>query len=173
MESTVITTSQRLTVRTLTVDDAPFIADLHSRTEVIVPLGMEPSRGVEEERDRVIRWADLFGDEHDVGVWGVQVGDGHLVGLVLFKTLRPQGDHDGYEVGWRLHPDAWGHGYATEAAAAVVARAFETSDLDVVYAVVRPTNTRSRAVADRLAMHPVGDLVYGGVLHDLLAIERS
>jgi RimJ/RimL family protein N-acetyltransferase len=43
----------------------------------------------------------------------------------------------------------------------------------VVYAVVRPTNTRSRAVADRLAMHPLGDLVYGGVLHDLLAVERS
>jgi RimJ/RimL family protein N-acetyltransferase len=50
--------------------------------------------------------------------------------------------------------------------------AFAERDFDVVSAVVKPTNSRSRAVADRLAMVPVGDLVFDGVLHDLLAIER-
>jgi RimJ/RimL family protein N-acetyltransferase len=64
------------------------------------------------------RWADLFGDARDVGVWGI---------------LRPQGDHDGCEVGWRLHQDAWGNGYATEAAASVIELAFTERDLDVVY----------------------------------------
>lgn len=172
MASAVITTSQRLTVRTLTEEDAPFLADLHGRAEVVEPLGMEPSTGVQEERARLDRWADLFGDARDVGVWGAETGDGSLVGLVLLKTLRPQGDHDGYEVGWRLHPDAWGNGYATEAAAAVIDVAFTKRDLDVVYAVVKPTNPKSRAVADRLAMTLVGELVFDGVLHDLLAIVR-
>jgi RimJ/RimL family protein N-acetyltransferase len=148
------------------------MADLHGRAEVVDPLGMEPSTGVQEERARLNRWADLFGDALDVGMWGIEASDGNLVGLVLLKTLRPQGDHDGYEVGWRLHPDAWGNGYATEAAAAVIDLAFTERDLDVVYAVVKPTNSKSRAVADRLAMRPVGDLVFDGVLHDLLAIER-
>ncbi len=178
MASTVITTSERLTVRRLSDEDVPFMADLHGRTEVTGPLRMEPSTGIEEERARLHRWVDYFGVAGDVGVWGIDVGEGHLVGLVLLKTLRPQGDHDGYEVGWRLHPDAWGHGYATEAAAAVMAMACTERNLDVVYvvyvvyAVVEPMNSRSRAVADRLGMHPVGDLVFDGVLHDLLAGER-
>jgi hypothetical protein len=46
MASTVITTSERLTIRTLTSEDAPFMADLHGRAEVVDPLGMEPSTGV-------------------------------------------------------------------------------------------------------------------------------
>ena len=172
MASTVITTSERLTVRRLSDEDVPFMADLHGRTEVTGPLRMEPSTGIEEERARLHRWVDYFGVAGDVGVWGIDVGEGHLVGLVLLKTLRPQGDHDGYEVGWRLHPDEWGHGYATEAAGAVIGMAFTDRNLDVVYAVVKPTNAKSRAVADRLGMRPVGDLVFDGVLHDLLVTER-
>ena len=172
MASTTITTSERLTVRTLTDEGVPFMADMHGRIEVADPLGMEPSTGIEEERARLGRWVNLFADAGDVGVWGIEVGDGHLVGLVLLKTLRPQGDHDGYEVGWRLHPDEWGHGYATEAAGAVIGMAFTERNLDVVYAVVKPTNSKSRAVANRLGMRPVGDLVFDGVLHDLLVRER-
>jgi RimJ/RimL family protein N-acetyltransferase len=110
MASTVVTTSKRLTVPTLIDEDAPFMADLHSRAGVVDPMGMKPSTGIEEERARLKRWAELFGDAGDVGAWGIEVGDGHLVGLVLLKSLPPQGDRDGYEVGWRLHSDEWGNG---------------------------------------------------------------
>jgi RimJ/RimL family protein N-acetyltransferase len=59
------------------------------------------------------------------------------------------------EIGWHLHPFAWGHGYATEAGAAAARRGF-AAGLDEVYAVVRPDNTRSLAVCRRLGMTPLG-----------------
>ena len=44
---------------------------------------------------------------------------------------RPeQDDWPGVEVGWALHPDAWGRGYATEAGAASLAYAFDVMGLD-------------------------------------------
>ena len=70
--------------------------------------------------------------------------------------LKPLPDGVGeFEVGWHLHPDSWGHGYATEAARAVVQQAFEDG-LPEVYAVVRPGNERSVAVCRRLGMDPLG-----------------
>ncbi len=62
---------------------------------------------------------------------------------------------DDIEVGWHLHPDSWGRGYATEAAAAAVDRAF-AAGLKRMYAVVKPGNTASIAVTRRLGMTPLG-----------------
>ena len=55
-----------------------------------------------------------------------------------------------FEVGWHFHPDAWGHGYATEAARGALGWAFDRG-LDEVYAVVRPDNAPSLKVCGRLA----------------------
>jgi RimJ/RimL family protein N-acetyltransferase len=76
-----------------------------------------------------------------------------VAGTVLLKPL-PEGVGE-VEVGWHLHPDSWGRGYATEAARAVVDRGF-TAGLPEVYAVVRPGNARSMAVCRRLGMAPLG-----------------
>ena len=56
------------------------------------------------------------------------------------------------EVGWRLHPDWWGHGYATEAAAASLRLGFESGGLDEIVAFTTTLNTRSQAVMERLGM---------------------
>jgi len=74
---------------------------------------------------------------------------------VLFKPL-PNGVGE-VEVGWHLHPDSWGHGYATEAARAVIDRGFGAGVAEV-YAVVRPGNEASIAVCRRLGMTPLGRL---------------
>ncbi len=62
----------------------------------------------------------------------------------------------GTEVGWSLHPDARGHGYCTEAAAATMEFAFETLGwTDVVHSIV-PDNLPSKAVARRLGSRCLG-----------------
>ena len=56
----------------------------------------------------------------------------------------------GAEVGWGLHPDAWGRGYAVEAAAASMDYAFDVLQWPTVIHLVNPDNARSRGVAERL-----------------------
>ena len=61
------------------------------------------------------------------------------------------------EIGYALHTTFRGHGYATEAAAALVETAFCALAVDEVQAQVAPNNTPSRAVLERVGMQPVTD----------------
>jgi RimJ/RimL family protein N-acetyltransferase len=56
------------------------------------------------------------------------------------------------EVGWRLCVDAWGHGYATEGARALLDYAFEELQRSEVVAMTAAINVRSRRVMERLNM---------------------
>ena len=59
------------------------------------------------------------------------------------------------EIGWHLHPDAWGFGYAAEAARRVLDYGF-AAGLPEVVAVTYPENIASQAVARRIGMSPHG-----------------
>lgn len=57
------------------------------------------------------------------------------------------------EIGWRLHPDFWRQGLASEAAERMAAFAFERFPITELLAVRRPENVKSGRVMDRLGMH--------------------
>ncbi len=59
------------------------------------------------------------------------------------------------EVGWHLHPDSHGKGYATEAAALVLERGF-ANGLPEIHAVTHLDNHPSQAVCRRLGMSDLG-----------------
>ena len=61
------------------------------------------------------------------------------------------------EVGWHLHPDHWGHGYATEAAQRLMEHARDDLGLSTINALAYPGNDRSLAVMRRLGMVPRGE----------------
>ena len=56
-------------------------------------------------------------------------------------------------VGWLLVQDAWGKGYATEVAAALLAYCFETLHLQEVYGLCNPDNAATRRVMEKCGMH--------------------
>ena len=56
------------------------------------------------------------------------------------------------EIGWRFVAKAWGHGYATEAAAAALDHAFKKLDWNQVVAMTAAINSPSRRVMERLGM---------------------
>jgi RimJ/RimL family protein N-acetyltransferase len=76
--------------------------------------------------------------EKDRGVWVGRVGP--------WRPLAWPGD----EVGWGLHPDANGRGYALEAAIASIDYAFDTLGWETVIHCINPDNQPSRALAARL-----------------------
>ncbi|MFI8949875.1 GNAT family N-acetyltransferase [Streptomyces sp. NPDC053750] len=95
--------------------------------------------------------ADL--DRWGWGWWAVEVGaTGEFIGFTGLDPVEDGMPFTGVEAGWRLARPAWGHGYATEAARAVVDFAFEELGLAEVLAVTTATNLRSQAVMRRLCM---------------------
>jgi RimJ/RimL family protein N-acetyltransferase len=137
---------------TTSAGDVARLTDIYGRDEVTRWIGGPPSVPPAE---LPARWAAVHDRDRRYGCWAIEREDGVPAGTVLFKPL-PHGVGE-VEVGWHLHPDSWGHGYATEAARAVVERGFDDG-LPEVYAVVRPGNTASMAVCRRLGMAPLGRL---------------
>jgi RimJ/RimL family protein N-acetyltransferase len=64
------------------------------------------------------------------------------------------------EVGWRLDPDYWGHGLATEGGRAALSFAFETLGLDEIVSIYEPDNVASGRVMEHLGMRPERDTVH-------------
>ena len=87
--------------------------------------------------------------------------------------VQPAKFVDGIEIGWHFRRDAWGHGYATEAAQAVLDRALAEGVVERMYAIVAIQNDRSLRVVEKLGMRPVKDMEYAGLPHRLFAIDRS
>ena len=75
---------------------------------------------------------------------------GELVGHVNL-TIAPDQPRQG-EIGFIFHPDHQGRGYATEAARALIAHAFEHYDLHRVYGRLEPRNEASARVLEKLGM---------------------
>ncbi len=147
--------SARLLLRTYDADDAAFVRDLYSREAVQRFLGNGTARTttLEAAREKIAGWQAAWDTDPVLGVWAVCEPDGSPLGTVLLKPIPDSGTdtaHD-VEVGWHLHPDAWGRGWATEAARTVLDHAF-TAGLDRVVAVTHPDNTASQAVCRRLGM---------------------
>lgn len=93
-------------------------------------------------------------EEHGWGLWALEVpGVAPFVGFtgLVRQTFRAPFT-PAVEIGWRLARDAWGQGYATEAALAALERGFGTG-LDEIVSMTSTTNLRSQAVMRRLGMH--------------------
>jgi RimJ/RimL family protein N-acetyltransferase len=158
--SQVIVRTERLAVRLWRDDEAERVFDLYARDEVVRWLGPtpRPMTSPQEAALAIARWRERHEADPRYGVYAVVPRDtGVPAGSVLLVVLpdatgTPTGD---VEIGWHLHPDAWGHGYATEAARALVAHAF-AGGAPRVHAVVRPGNERSIAVCRRLGMEHHG-----------------
>ncbi|MFC4062405.1 GNAT family N-acetyltransferase [Planomonospora corallina] len=143
----------RLVVRTWTADpdELDRMTDIYTRQEVtrwLPPFdGFDAARAVEG-------WQAFHERDPRYGSWAVQVrATGTVAGTVLFRPI-PGGEGE-VEVGWHLHPDSWGNGYATEAARGAVERGF-AAGLAEVYALVMPGNEASTAVCRRLGMEHLG-----------------
>jgi RimJ/RimL family protein N-acetyltransferase len=154
--------SQRLNLRDWRDEDASFVLDMCSRWEVQRFIGATPRTLHDHDGAlaTIARWRSRADDVH--AVWAVEDRDsGQLLGTLLLVGILGSGDQvplsptGETEIGWYFHPDAWGHGYATEAAAVALQYAFRVG-LQTVLAVTHPENTASQAVCTRLGMEHRG-----------------
>lgn len=88
------------------------------------------------------------------GLWAVEVRGGpHFIGFVgLHEPAITLPFSPCIEIGWRLAPEYWGQGYATEAARGALDVAFGTLRLAEIVSFAAEGNHRSLAVMERLGM---------------------
>ena len=98
--------------------------------------------------------------EHGHTFWCVErKEDGAILGFCGLKRCNQKGGPIGMmEVGWRLREDAWGNGYAKEAAIASLDLAFDRFGADEVIALTVEGNTPSWGLMIRLGMERREDL---------------
>lgn len=149
----------RLRLRPCRDGDAARLYDMYRREEVVrwvgTPVLRDPAEGIARARYFRRRHAEA---DPPCGLWALERRDtGLVVGVGLVKVLPRTDGATGtdVEIGWHLHPDSWGHGYATEAGRWLRDHAL-AAGLAEVFAVVHPDNAASAAVARRLGMTPLG-----------------
>jgi RimJ/RimL family protein N-acetyltransferase len=142
--------TERLRIRPMTLDDVDELHAIQGREDVTVYLTHGP-RSREEVVERMPRYTDALRLEKD-GDWiqpAIEV-EGRLVGWLYLNLASVE--HLGAEIGWTLHPDVHGRGYATEGAAALLDLAFGELGLHRVRAELDPRNAGSIGVCRRLGM---------------------
>lgn len=104
-----------------------------------------------QESDAAIARMMAMQAEHGLCLWAMERrSDRRLLGCC--GLLPPREPTFEYEIGWRLARDAWGQGYAHEAAKACLSWAWQSREPDVVVAITVPENARSRRLMERLGM---------------------
>jgi len=88
-------------------------------------------------------------------IWaGLCKSDQAIVGMFMLRRVTGD-DHPRageVEIGWRLASAAWGRGYASEAARAILDFGFSALDVAEIVAFTATTNLRSQAVMRRLGL---------------------
>jgi len=143
--------TERLLLRQWRDEDLAPFAKLNADAEVMRYFPAPLSR---LESDALARREQARIASRGWGLWAVGQTDGApFIGFVGFAQTPFEADFTpAVEIGWRLASEAWGQGYASEAARAVLAYGFTTIGLDQVVSFTARSNLRSQRVMERIGM---------------------
>lgn len=147
----------RLTLRSFTPDDVDDVLAWMSDPGTVRYMPFEPrSRAVVETTlARFAAGATLAADGDSLDL-AIELGE-RVIGTIHF-TLESVANSNA-EIGWALAPGFQGHGYAAEAASAMLDVAFGQLALHRVFALLDPRNEASIGLCVRLGMRPEAHFV--------------
>ena len=146
----------RLRLRPFDDEDANDVFEMHSNAHVLRYWDAPPWR----ERDRAERFITACRQMAEAGS-GARLAverspDGTFLGWCSLSRWNP--DYRSASLGYCFDDAAWGHGYATEAARAVLQWAFDALDLNRVQAETDTRNLSSARVLEKLGFVREGTL---------------
>lgn len=161
--------TSRLTLRAMTLDDAPALCSILGDAETMrwyrrpyTPI--EVQQAIERQIERYRAGAGLLAVV--ITETGELIGDCGLVWQEVEGRLEP-------EIGYHVHRAHWNRGFATEAARAVRSYAFEQLDCDHVISLIRPENLPSRRVAEKNGLRLDRITCWHGFDHCVYAMSRE
>ncbi len=151
-------TTARLVLRDWRDSDRLPLNVMNNDPEVMAHLG--PPQSLSETDDLIAR-LQQFTREMGHSFWALERSDtGEFLGFCGLKRCEHGPPAGNLEIGWRLKRDAWGQGYAREAATATLEWAAERDPGQAVMALTVVGNERSWGLMERLGMHRRTDLDY-------------
>jgi [ribosomal protein S5]-alanine N-acetyltransferase len=150
-------TTERLALRRFTTDDLDWLAELYSDVEVTRYLGGTKDRQETEEllHSRIVQYYD---DHPGLGIWmTTERTTGGRVGFHLLNHIRGESF---IQVGFGLLKPAWGRGYGTEMAAAVLRYGFIDLALPHIVAMANLENRASQHVLQKIGLHRRGERAF-------------
>lgn len=157
-----VATTERLVLRTEAEGDLAAWLERANTPEVLAFLGGPKSPAKVAESFARMREAHVEG-RPSFYMMALKDG-GELVGRCGLATIDPEQAPDGLrgqiQIGWTVCPEHWGKGYASEAARAWLAIAFENHAAPAVYGQTSERNAASWRIMQKLGMRRLAELDY-------------
>ncbi|MCY6379974.1 GNAT family N-acetyltransferase [Hoeflea prorocentri] len=169
-----IAETERLIIRNWRAGDEDSFFRLNSDEQI---MEFFPFRRNRHETRDILHTLIRRIEETGYGFFALQTRDDEnaigFIGLSM-PDLHPNVEKGSVEIGWRLMPEHWGKGYATEAAERLLQMGFEERGLTEIVSFAVPANKRSTAVMKRLGMHydPVRDFDHPMIPDDAAHLKR-
>jgi RimJ/RimL family protein N-acetyltransferase len=143
--------TQRLVLRPFRSRDCEPFAEINGDRRVSDWLGGPIDR---EASDQGIERINQHIADHGFGFWAAErKSDGRLIGMIGLKHMALElPPAPAIEAGWRLSPECWGQGFASEGAQAAVNWGFEHLGASEIVAITARQNLQSQKVMQRMGM---------------------
>lgn len=167
--------TDRLILREFREEDASALFELESNPLVLKYLKVEPLKKFEEIFTIIERVQKQYRD-NDIGRWIMEEkSTGAVMGWTGLK-LEPM-ETNGYsnyiDLGYRLNPNYWGLGYATESAKASVKYGFEVMNYPIIYGAADVENIGSNRVLQKAGLNFVESFDYEGIQHNWYELKSE
>lgn len=168
----IVLETERLVLRWVTTDDAPFILELLNEPSFLQFIGDKGVRNLDDARNYILTGPVASYQRFGFGLYLVllkpEATPIGMCGLLKRDTLPD------VDVGYAFRPAFWSRGFAYESAHAVLAHGREAFGLERIVAITSPDNDASRALLEKLGLQFEGtvSLTAGQDTH-LFAIQTG
>lgn len=154
MNTDYIFTSERLRFRNWKTSDIDFLFEMNSNKDVMRYFPTTQTR--EQCEDFINRMQQQF-EKNKFCYFATEILETEeLIGFIGLSEQAYEADFNpSVDIGWRLHPNFWGKGFATEGAKTCLQYGFNIIKLDEIVSVAPKINTPSIAVMEKIGMKKI------------------
>jgi [ribosomal protein S5]-alanine N-acetyltransferase len=167
--------TERLILREFLESDIEAFFEMDSKPEVHKYLGNNPAKTIEQSADMIHNIQQQYID-NGIGRWAaIEKTTGNFIGWSGLKFIREyENNHvNFYDIGYRLHPNYWNKGYATESAKAAIEYGFAQLNLEEIIGSANVENKASRRALEKCGLKFVEQFMWKDIKCDWLKILRS
>lgn len=158
----IILETKRLILKQPILSDFDELLRLRTDPQVMQYIGTGAIQTKEQVKE-FIENAKPYSDQYSLGFYSVFEKDtNHFIGQAGLFHLGFNVNQSDIELAYRLHPNYWNKGYATELAKALIEYGFTKLALSKIVAIVHPENNRSRRVMEKAGMFYHGMIEFKG-----------